>query len=137
MRAGTPAVFLLASISSVLMQECVLTALASNMEVIATLRIAKPVDEQLSVYITASVTLNCALLTLAVPPSTPDGSLVIINNVWVVWSRRALRSVLTMPRRRRGRSMQRLQLVTCLASLWPYTRANQRSRKMQCVQGRV
>ncbi len=82
-RAGTPAVFHVTPISSALLQKCVLTALASGMEVIATLRIASPFDEQLSVDITAAVALNCVLVSVAVPPRTPDGSLVIINNVWV------------------------------------------------------
>jgi hypothetical protein len=81
--AGAPAVFHLAPISSALLQECVLTALASGMEVIATLRIESPAVEQLSVDIEAAVTLNCVLLKVAVPPGTPDGSLVIINNMWV------------------------------------------------------
>jgi hypothetical protein len=82
-RAGTPAVFHLAPNSSAQLQECILTALASGMEVVATLRIESPVDEQLSVDIEAAVTLNCVLLTVAVPSVTPYGSLVIINNIWV------------------------------------------------------
>jgi hypothetical protein len=82
-RAGAPAVFHVAPISSALLQECVLTALASGMDVRATLHIESLAAEQLSVDIKAAVTLNCVLLTVAVPPCTPDGSLVIINNVWV------------------------------------------------------
>ena len=82
-RAGAPAVFHVAPISSALLQECVLTALASGMDAIATLHIESLAAEQLSVDIKAAVTLNCVLLTVAVPPGTPDGSLVVINNVWV------------------------------------------------------
>jgi hypothetical protein len=82
-RAGTPAVFHVAPISTALLRECVLTALASGMEVIATLRIASPVDEELSVDVKTAVLRNCVLVTVAVPFGTPDGSLVIINKVWV------------------------------------------------------
>ncbi len=82
-RPGTPAVFHVAPISSAQLQESVLRTLASGMEVIATLRIASPVDEQVPVDIKAAVAVNCVLLMVAVPLGTPDGSLLIINNVWV------------------------------------------------------
>ncbi len=82
-RAGALAVFHVSPISSALLQECVLTALATGMDVRATLHIENLAAEQLSVDIKAAVTFNYVLLTVAVPPGTPDGSLVIINNVWV------------------------------------------------------
>jgi hypothetical protein len=82
-RAGTPAVFHMTPISSAPMQECVITGLESGIEIRATLRIASPLDEQVPVDINASVSQNCVLLTVVVPPGTPDGSLVIINNLWV------------------------------------------------------
>jgi hypothetical protein len=77
-----PAVFHLAPIYSEPLQNCVLAALASGTEVIATLRIAS-IDEQVPVDIKAADALNCVLLTVSVSPGTPDGSLVIINNVCV------------------------------------------------------
>jgi hypothetical protein len=82
-RAGTPAVFKLAQSGSVQQHESVLTALASGTEVIATLRIASSVEKQVSIDIKAAVLLNCVLLTVSVPPATPDGALIIIKNVWV------------------------------------------------------
>jgi hypothetical protein len=66
---------------------CVLTALASATVATVILRNFRKgdiaVDTQLPVDIETSAELNCVLLTVAVPPGTPDGSLVIINNVWV------------------------------------------------------
>ncbi len=85
-RAGAPAVFRLTSAGSI-PHEGVITALASCVEVLATLHISSAdggvVDAQVPVGIEASAELYCVLLIVAVPPSTPDGAFVIINNVWV------------------------------------------------------
>jgi hypothetical protein len=81
-RAGAPAVFHLVPISPSPLHECVLSALVSRTEVIAALRIAS-IHEQVPVDINAAVALNCVLLTVPLPPGTPDGAHVIIKNVWV------------------------------------------------------
>ena len=86
-RAGQLAVFNLVPTGSIPQHECVITALASGAEVIATLRIANPdggeVDVQVSVDIEVNIKLSCVLLKVAVPLGTQYGARVVINHVWV------------------------------------------------------
>ena len=82
-RVGTegPATFVLASKASIPLHEGVISALAAGTEVRASLLVAGPGAVLAPVEIQASV--DGVLFIVAFPVSTPIGSRVVINRVWV------------------------------------------------------
>ena len=84
--SGSPAIFKLAHSRETQQHDSVLTALASGAQVIALMRSVNILDggvTHVQVAVDIAVELNCVTLTVAVPPGTPDGSVVMIHAVWV------------------------------------------------------